>query len=222
MRDPAVVTDKYPAVLQPIRQRRERQVPRHADPIVRQKALQLGQALFIRFASNEQELPLFTLLQERRQVIGGARIGGARLRRARVDRAAIPAHPPARQSLAPPSQPTLERSTFLQQRFRQRDETLQRPAFLLAPAPGMNRAAGRINHPRFVRHDPPRRIVEIQGERLERTRQLPGGVFLVVHPARAREEVAHPGPLQVGGKNLIRIEEITDDLLKAAEVVDQL
>ena len=80
----------------------------------------------------------------------------------------------------------------------------------------------RIDVSRLVRQDDCRRIVQVKRETLEGTRQLPRGVFLVGDFRRARNQISHPRPLQVVEENFLGIEEVADDLLKAAEVIHQL
>src|SRR5436190_1748026 len=57
---------------------------------------------------------------------------------------------------------------------------------------------------------------------LQRARQLPRRVFRAGNLRRTSDQIAHATALEVGRKDLVRIKKITDDLVKAAEVIDQL
>src|SRR6476659_6328367 len=86
----------------------------------------------------------------------------------------------------------------------------------------MDRDQVPVDRSRFVRQNPGGRIFEVKGQSLERPRQLSRRVFLISYLGRAGDQVAHSGPPQVAGEDFIWIEEITDDLLKAGEIYNQL
>ena len=85
----------------------------------------------------------------------------------------------------------------------------------------MKRDQRQIQFPWLVRRKNRRRIVQIKRELFQWTGELSGGVFLIRDLRRTDNEIPHSGLTEIGRKNIVRIEKVTDDLLEAAEVSHQ-
>src|SRR3954470_7844677 len=82
----------------------------------------------------------------------------------------------------------------------------------------MKRDQRRIRLREPMRRQDRDRIVQIQCELFQGTGELSGGVLLIRNLLRADDEVPHTGLTEIRPKDIVPVEKISDDLLKAAEI----